>query len=374
MTVFGTRPEAIKMAPVIKQIEASLEFENIICVTAQHREMLDQVLNLFQITPHYDLDIMTPHQILPSLTAKILLELPEVMQEAKPDMVMVQGDTTTTFGAALTAFYHQIPVAHIEAGLRTSNKYSPYPEEINRRLTTSIADYHFAPTTKSKDNLIREGLPASTVFVTGNTVIDALKLVVEKHRDPSVSKTWHSYFKDKFNISFSGQKRTILVTGHRRENFGEKFEGICRALATIAEQNSEIQIVYPVHLNPNVQKPVYSILGSVENVFLIPPLDYEPFVFLMNKSYLILSDSGGVQEEAPFLGKPVLVTRDTTERPEGIEAGTAKLVGTDPSKLIETTKELLTNKSLYESISRAVNPYGDGTASAKILEVISNLT
>ena len=362
------------MAPVIKQIEASQQCKNIICVTAQHREMLDQVLNLFQITPHYDLDIMMPHQTLPSLTAKILLELPEVIQEARPDMVMVQGDTTTTFSAALTAFYHQIPVAHIEAGLRTNNKYSPYPEEINRRLTTSIADYHFAPTIKSKDNLIREGLPASTVFVTGNTVIDALKLVVEKQRDPSVSKTWHSYFKDKFNIPFAGQKKTILVTGHRRENFGEKFEGICRALATIVEQNSDIQIVYPVHLNPNVQKPVYSILGNIENVFLIPPLDYEPFVFLMNKSYLILTDSGGVQEEAPFLGKPVLVMRDTTERPEGVEAGTAMLVGTDPLQLIEKTSELLTNKSLYRSISKAVNPYGDGTASAKILKLISNLS
>ncbi len=358
------------MAPVIKQIEASQQYENIICVTAQHREMLDQVLNLFQITPDYDLNIMTPNQTLASLTANMLDALPPILAKERPDIILVQGDTTTTFTAALSAFYLKIPVGHIEAGLRTGNKYSPFPEEINRRLSTSLVDLHFPPTQTAKDNLVREHVSESTIFVTGNTVIDALKWVVEKHKDSIALQTWNSFFEKHFNIIFPDDKRTILVTGHRRENFGERFQEICKALAEIATSYKDIQIIYPVHLNPNVQKPVYSILENVENIHLIPPLDYEPFVFLMNRSYLILTDSGGIQEEAPSLGKPVLVMRDTTERPEGIQAGTAKLVGARTSVIVNNTKRLLEDKKEYETLSKAINPYGDGNASQRIVEVV----
>ncbi len=369
LIVFGTRPEAIKMAPVIKQFELNKDkFDTIVCVTAQHREMLDQVLNLFDIKPQYDLGLMTNNQSLHDLTSKVLLGITEVIEQEKPDLVLVQGDTTTTFVSALAAYYLKIPVAHIEAGLRTQNKYSPFPEEINRRITSHIADFHFAPTSEAKKNLLNEGIPESSIFVTGNTVIDALKWVVNKQKGES--KKWNNYFLSKYNISFSTTIRTVLVTGHRRESFGQGFKNICIAIKQLAENDSNIQIIYPVHLNPNVQKPVYSILNNIRNVYLIQPLDYEPFVFLMNKSYLILTDSGGIQEEAPSLGKPVLVMRDTTERPEGIKAGTAKLVGTDSKTIVSETEKLLYDKVEYEKMARAINPYGDGNSARKILKFI----
>lgn len=367
LIVFGTRPEAIKMAPVIKQFELNRErFETIICVTAQHREMLDQVLNLFEINPQYDLGLMTDNQTLPDLTAKVLLKITEVIEIERPGLVCVQGDTTTTFVTSLAAYYLKVPIAHIEAGLRTQNKYSPFPEEVNRRITSHLADFHFAPTSEAKKNLIKEGIPETSIFVTGNTVIDALKWVVEKQSNTSVNKKWEEFFLSKYNISLSNPTRTILVTGHRRESFGEGFKRICTGLSLLAKNNSKIQIIYPVHLNPNVQKPVHSILGNVKNIHLMPPLDYEPFVYLMNKSYLILTDSGGIQEEASSLGKPVLVMRDTTERPEGIKAGTAKLVGTNSEVILKEAYKLLYDDVEYEKMARAINPYGNGNA-AKII-------
>ena len=374
LIVFGTRPEAIKMAPVIREFELHKHrFQTITCVTAQHREMLDQVLNLFEISPHYDLNVMTCNQTLSELTGRLVTGVNEIIEKERPDMILVQGDTTTTFASALSAYYNKITIGHIEAGLRTNNKYSPFPEEINRRLTTTLSDFHFAPTQAAKENLIREGIPESTVFITGNTVIDALKWVVKKHKKQSEIKKWSDFFMEHYNISLSNHIRTILVTGHRRENFGQGFQRICNALAILAKGNLNIQLIYPVHLNPNVQEPVYSILKNVQNVHLIPPLEYEPFIFLLNSSYLALTDSGGIQEEAPCLGKPVLVMRDTTERPEGIEAGTAKLVGTDTSQIVEETERLLKNSAEYASLSKAVNPYGDGTASKRIVELISKV-
>ena len=299
LIVFGTRPEAIKMAPIIKELELHRDiFETIVCVTAQHREMLDQVLKLFDITPNYDLDLMKNNQSLSELTARIIITVKEILDAEKPDWVFVQGDTTTTFVSALASFYSKIKIAHIEAGLRTNNKYSPFPEEANRRLTSHIADIHFTPTEEARDNLMREGILEGSIFVTGNTVIDALKWVVNKQKGES--RKWNNYFLSKYNISFSNSKKTLLVTGHRRESFGEGFNNICVALSKIAESNKDLQIIYPVHLNPNVQKPVYSILKNIENIHLIKPLDYEPFIFLMNHSYLILTDSGGIQEEACF--------------------------------------------------------------------------
>lgn len=371
MIVFGTRPEAIKMAPLIKQFESyGHRFNTIVCVTAQHREMLDQVLKLFDIEPQYDLNVMTQNQTLSDLTSKVLSGITKVLKKEKPDIVFVQGDTTTTFVTSLAAFYLRIPVGHVEAGLRTLNKFSPYPEEINRRLTSSIADYHFAPTEQAKKNLINEGISEPCVFVTGNTVIDALQIVVGKHKKMSEKRRWNDFFLSEFNISLLDSVRTILVTGHRRESFGGGFKRICEALSRLAIDNTDIQIIYPVHLNPNVKKPVYSVLSNIRNIKLIPPLDYEPFVFLMNNSYLILTDSGGIQEEAPSMGKPVLVMRDTTERPEGVEAGTAKLVGTMTENIVREASKLLDDRSEYERISKAVNPYGDGKASNRIVEVI----
>lgn len=374
MIVFGTRPEAIKLAPVVKQFELEKDrFDTIVCVSAQHREMLDQVLNLFEINPRYDLDIMTDNQTLSDLTAKVLLGITKVMEQEEPDMVIVQGDTTTTFVTSLSAYYLKIPVAHIEAGLRTNKKYSPFPEEINRHVTSVLADYHFAPTEEAVNNLLKEGIKNETIFLTGNTVIDALLWVIKKQAGNSSRDKWGKFFSKRYKLSFSTSKRLILVTGHRRENFGEGFENICLALSILAKNNSDIQIIYPVHLNPNVQKPVYSILEGIENIRLIPPLDYEPFVFLMNESYLILTDSGGIQEEAPSLGKPVLVMRDTTERPEGIKAGTSKLIGTNVERIVKETSILLDDERVYKRMAKATNPYGDGKSSKKIVDIISKL-
>lgn len=373
MIVFGTRPEAIKMASVVKQFKSEEErFETIVCVTAQHREMLDQILQLFEITPQYDLDVMTDNQSLADLTSKVMVGMSKVMEKEKPNTVIVQGDTATTFVSSLAAYYLKIPVAHIEAGLRTKDKYSPFPEEINRRLASILADFHFAPTQEAKNNLLKEGIDETSIYLTGNTVIDALKWVIDKQNESSTGAKWQNFFRTQFGIEFSNKIRTILVTGHRREHFGNGFEKICFALSLIARNNSDIQIVYPVHLNPNVQKPVYSLLSDMKNIHLIPPIDYEPFLFLMKKSYIILTDSGGIQEEAPFLGKPVLVMRNTTERPEGVEAGTAKLIGTDSAKIVKETDILLHDSMEHHRMSKAINPYGNGTAAKHIINIISN--
>jgi len=380
--VFGTRPEAIKMAPVIREFEKHEDiFETRVCVTAQHREMLDQVLELFKIKPHYDLDIMTERQSLPSLTASVLIGVTRVMEKEHPDIVFVQGDTTTTFAAAQAAFYLKIPVAHIEAGLRTGNRYSPFPEEINRRLTSALSDFHFAPTEGAKTNLIAEGFDESSIYVTGNTVIDALNIVVRGQEKGGScqgaggrQKELNRYFREKWGVELTAEpdkSKLILVTGHRRESFGEGFKRICEALRILAGDNPDVHIVYPVHLNPNVQEPVYSVLGDVDNIHLIPPLDYKPFVFLMSRSYLILTDSGGIQEEAPSLGVPVLVMRDTSERPEGIKAGSAKLVGTNEDRIVKETQMLLNDTHKYNCMSEVKNPYGDGKASKTIVRIIS---
>ena len=355
------------MAPLVNKFKMdSSNFETVVVATAQHREMLDQVLSLFEITPDYDLDLMAPNQSLESLTSKILIGLSDLLIEIKPDVVFVQGDTTTTYGTALASFYKKIPIAHIEAGLRTNNIHSPFPEEINRRMTTLMASYHFPPTKQSRQNLLNEGINEETIKVAGNTVIDALLIVSNKLDSDSLH--FENYFINKFNIQFD-HKKTILVTGHRRESFGDGFENICNAIKQIAEDNN-VQVIYPVHLNPNVQKPVRRILNKVNNVYLIPPQNYVPFIFLMKKAYIILTDSGGVQEEAPSLGKPVLVMRDTTERPEGMDAGTAKLVGTDTSAIVSLVELLLNNNVEYNKMAKAVNPYGDGSASQLIYEFI----
>jgi len=369
--IFGTRPEAIKLAPIIKLINQhdSLIYSKVI-ITAQHREMLDQVLNLFGIQPEYDLNVMIKNQSLSSLTAKILLELSDIIKSERPDLVIVQGDTTSTFCGALSAFYQNVPIAHIEAGLRTGNIKSPFPEEVNRRITSIITNFHFAPTKEAEINLIREGISNSNIFITGNTVIDALLLTVKKHQDIRIASSWLNYFYENYNINLAENIKRVLVTGHRRESFGEGFQNICNALYTLAQRYPELQIIYPVHLNPNVQQPVYNKLENTKNIHLINPLEYEPFVFLMNKCDLILTDSGGVQEEAPSLGKPVLVMRENTERPEGIEVGTAKLVGTDEQRIILETESLLFNSELYNQMSQIVNPYGDGQASEKIKSIL----
>jgi len=362
---FGTRPEAIKMAPVINAFKADqVNFQTVVAVSAQHREMLDQVLSLFEIIPDYDLDLMAPNQTLESLTNKVLIGISNLLVEIKPDIVFVQGDTTTTFATSLASFYKKIPVAHIEAGLRTKNIYSPFPEEINRRMTSSIASFHFPPTKQSQQNLFNEGVNKSTIKIAGNTVIDAL-LAISIKIDKQIDK-YDNYFSETYNIHFNN-KKTILVTGHRRESFGGGFENICEAIKQIAEHNN-VQVIYPVHLNPKVQEPVNRVLADIENVQLIPPQDYMPFVFLMKKSHIILTDSGGVQEEAPSLGKPVLVMRDTTERPEGVKAGTARLVGTDPETIISQVELLLNEKAEYDKMAKAINPYGDGMASKIIYE------
>lgn len=368
LTVFGTRPEGIKMAPVVKEMEKSPHFEARVCVTGQHREMLDQVLKLFDITPEYDLNIMKPNQNLYDVTCAILQGMKGVLEDFKPDVVLVHGDTSTTMSATLAAFYQQIPVAHVEAGLRTGNIYSPWPEEANRKVTGSLATLHFAPTEKSKDNLIAENVGQLNIMVTGNTVIDALLEVVAKIKsDEELLKQLQHQFK-----FLSEEKKLILVTGHRRESFGGGFERICKSLHKIATDNPECEIVYPMHLNPQVREPVNRLLNGLPNVHLIEPLDYLPFVYLMERSYLIITDSGGVQEEAPSLGKPVLVMRDTTERPEAVNAGTVKLVGTDEFKIVQETVKLLKNKDAYQAMSKAHNPYGDGKASQRISEFLIN--
>jgi len=367
LLVFGTRPEAIKMAALVKEFQKDkINFETKVCVTAQHREMLDQVLDMFDITPEYDLNLMKPGQDLYDITSNVLLGMKKVLHDFEPDVVLVHGDTTTTSATSLAAFYQKIKVGHVEAGLRTHDIYSPWPEEANRQITGVLASYHFAPTQTSKDNLLRENKDARNIIVTGNTVIDALFLALDKiENDEKLKKEIEESINTQYKIDSS--KKLILVTGHRRENFGQGFINICEALKTLALENEDIDIVYPVHLNPNVQKPVKEILSNVSNVHLIEPLQYESFLYLMNKSYFIITDSGGVQEEAPSLGKPVLVMRDTTERPEALEAGTVKLVGTDPQLIIREAQKLLDDKDEYEKMSKAHNPYGDGKACNRIV-------
>ncbi len=373
LIVFGTRPEAIKMAPLVLAFqEQSNEIEAKVCVTAQHREMLDQVLDIFDIIPDYDLNIMKPGQDLYDITSNILLGMKKVLTEYKPDIVFVHGDTTTTISTALSAFYQKISVAHVEAGLRTGDIYSPWPEEANRKLTSQITKYHFTPTETSKKNLLKENIPEDNIYVTGNTVIDALHWVLNKIKEnKSLESTLLDTIKSNFS-SFGNDERLVLITGHRRENFGQGFLDMCSAIKTLAEEHSDVNFVYPVHLNPNVQKPVLELLSGINNVYLIAPLDYEPFVYLMSKSYLILTDSGGIQEEAPSLGKPVLVMRDTTERPEALEAGTVKLVGTDTDTIVNEVNKLLKDHHLYESMSQAHNPYGDGKTCQKIINIIKD--
>lgn len=368
LSVFGTRPEAIKMAPLVKALEADSFFESKVAVTAQHREMLDQVLELFEITPDFDLNLMKPGQDLYDITSKVLLGLREVFAEFKPDLVLVHGDTATTFAATLAAFYQQIPVGHVEAGLRTGDMYSPWPEEANRVLTGRLAHWHFSPTERNKQALLDEKVSADYIIVTGNTVVDALQLVVQKIAESSALRTRITDTLKAAGLAIDvAEQRYVLVTGHRRENFGEGFENICSALRDLAVANPETHFIYPVHLNPNVQEPVKRLLGEVSNVHLIRPLGYEPFVYLMQHAYLVLTDSGGVQEEAPGLGKPVLVMRDTTERPEAVEAGTVRLLGTDANLIRDAVQELLDDKVLYQKMSQAHNPYGDGKASERIL-------
>lgn len=368
LSVFGTRPEAIKMAPLVKALEADSFFDAKVAVTAQHREMLDQVLELFEITPEFDLNLMQPGQDLYDITSKVLLGLREVFAEFKPDVVLVHGDTATTFAASLAAFYQQIPVGHVEAGLRTGDMYSPWPEEANRVLTGRLAHWHFSPTERNKQALLDEKIPPDYITVTGNTVIDALQLVVQKISDsPALQSSIVETLQAAGLAIVVTQQQYVLVTGHRRENFGEGFENICSALRDLAVANPDTHFIYPVHLNPNVQEPVKRLLGEVGNVHLIQPLGYEPFVYLMQHAYLVLTDSGGVQEEAPGLGKPVLVMRDTTERPEAVEAGTVRLLGTDASLIRDAVQELLDDQALYQKMSQAHNPYGDGKASERIL-------
>lgn len=364
LCVFGTRPEAIKMAPLARLLNDDVRFESAVCVTAQHREMLDQVLNLFEIVPDYDLDLMRPGQDLSALTAAILTNLQPVLQQHQPDVVLVHGDTATTFGATLAAYYQKIPTAHVEAGLRTGDLYSPWPEEANRRLTGTLAAWHFAPTNQAQVNLLGETVDPGRVLITGNTVIDALLQVTSELKENTdllrgISKDY-SFIRE--------SARLVLITGHRRENFGGGFERICSAIARLAKNYPDVDFVYPVHLNPNVVEPVNRLLSEIPNVHLIDPLDYLPFVYLMDRSYLILTDSGGVQEEAPSLGKPVLVMRDTTERPEAVDAGTVRLVGTDEQAIVEAVEELLSSQESYDAMSFAHNPYGDGQACSRIAD------
>lgn len=375
MLVFGTRPEAIKMAPLVKEFKKYPEdFEVEVCVTAQHRQMLDQVLSLFEIKPDYDLDIMKQGQDLYDVTTRVLLGMRDVLRISKPDVILVHGDTTTSTVAALAAFYNQIPVGHVEAGLRTHNIYSPWPEEMNRQLTGRIATYHFAPTELSRKNLLKENVKDDAITITGNTVIDALYWVVEKIKiTPSLQRDLSNILNEAgYDTSRLGEgRKLVLITGHRRENFGEGFISICKAIKTLTEKFPEVDFVYPMHLNPNVRKPIHEVFGSslngLENMFFIEPLEYLSFVFLMEKASVILTDSGGIQEEAPGLGKPVLVMRDTTERPEALEAGTVELVGTEYFRIVDKVSKLLTDQEAYEKMSHAVNPYGDGKASNRII-------
>lgn len=368
LVTFGTRPEAIKMAPVVEALKKEPGFDTKVCVTAQHRQMLDQVLDLFGIVPEFDLDLMRPGQDLTDITSNVLIGMRTVLREWRPDLVLVHGDTTTTFAAALAAFYEKIAVGHVEAGLRTGNIYSPWPEEMNRKLASDLTTVHFAPTELARENLLRENVAPERIFVTGNTVIDALLQVVAKIRGNAAMST-------KFDERFAyldPSKRLVLVTGHRRENFGIGFERICQALRTIGDRD-DVEVLYPVHLNPNVQEPVRRILGNHPHVHLIEPLDYLPFIYLMDRSYIIITDSGGVQEEAPSLGKPVLVMRDTTERPEAVEAGTVKLVGTDAELIVTEAVRLLDDPAAYEAMARAHNPYGDGKACGRIVAALRSL-
>ncbi|PDP77248.1 non-hydrolyzing UDP-N-acetylglucosamine 2-epimerase [Porphyromonas gingivalis] len=378
MLVFGTRPEAIKMAPLVKEFQARAnEFDTIVCVTGQHREMLKQVLELFDIKPDYGLEIMKEGQDLYDVTTRVLLGMREVLKKTKPDIVLVHGDTTTSTAAALAAFYQQIPVGHVEAGLRTHNIYSPWPEEMNRQLTGRMATYHFAPTELSRDNLLAEGIATDRIFITGNTVIDALQQVVTRVKSNAdlrneVSRKLLQFGYDVNRLEAG--RRLVLITGHRRENFGEGFLNICRAIQTLSKRFPEVDFVYPMHLNPNVRKPIREIfgdnLGGLDNLFFIEPLEYLQFVTLMDRSSIVLTDSGGIQEEAPGLGKPVLVMRDTTERPEAVKAGTVKLVGTDYNQIVDNVEKLLTDNAAYAEMSRANNPYGDGKACSYIADAL----
>ena len=361
MTIFGTRPEAIKMAPVVKALEAADDMESIVTVTAQHREMLDQVLHLFSITPDYDLNIMSQGQTLYDVTCKALLGLQGVLKEAKPDVVLVHGDTTTTFVGALAAFYEGIPVGHVEAGLRTGNIYSPFPEEMNRKLTGAIGTYHFAPTSTSESNLLKENINPDHLYVTGNTVIDALQTTVQ---------TDYTFKEELLNQIDYVNNKVILVTTHRRENLGDPMRNVYEAIRDIINEQEDVEVIFPMHRNPKVRNIVQDVLGHMDRVHLIEPLEYEPFANLMARTYLIMTDSGGIQEEAPSLGKPVLVLRDTTERPEAVEAGTVKLVGTDKESVYRTATELLVNETAYLAMSNAVNPYGDGLASDRIVQAL----
>lgn len=369
LCVFGTRPEAIKMAPLIRKLEQNKNINNKICNTGQHQQMLNSFLKFFKINADFDLQVMEANQNLCTLSSKILNGLADVFKVFKPDLVLVHGDTTTAFAASMAAYYHQIPILHIEAGLRTGNIYSPWPEEANRKLVSALATAHFAPTESARLNLLNEGVSPETIYVTGNTVIDALYEITQKlEQDPILNLLLQEEFP-----FFENNQRTILVTGHRRENFGFAFERICNALVAIAKRFPDVNIVYPVHLNPNVQLPVNKLLVGIDNIHLIPPTDYLPFVYLMKNSYIILTDSGGIQEEAPALGKPVLVMRDSTERPEAVTAGTVKLVGSDVQKIVSGVEALLTDELLYKKMSQAQNPYGDGKASARIAEIITKL-
>ena len=376
LLVFGTRPEAIKMAPLVKEFQKYPEtFKTIVCVTGQHREMLDQVLRIFDIQPDYDLNIMKQGQDLYDVTARVLTGMREVLKETQPDIVLVHGDTTTSTAAALAAFYQQIPVGHVEAGLRTHNIYSPWPEEMNRQITGRIATYHFAPTSLSKDNLLQEGVSEERIIVTGDTVIDALYMVVEKIKNDGIlSCELEKVLKASgYDIGrLSDGRKLVLITGHRRENFGDGFISMCKAIKSRSEKYPEVDFVYPMHLNPNVRKPIYEVFGESQraNLFFIEPLEYLSFVYLMEKSAIVLTDSCGIQEEAPGLGKPVLVMRDTTERPEALEAGTVKLVGTDYDKIVNEVSGLLDNQEYYEKMSKAVNPYGDGKACSRIVKAL----
>lgn len=359
LTVFGTRPEAIKMAPLVLELNNNPDtFESIVCVTAQHREMLDQVLELFKIKPDFDLNIMKPNQNLWNLTADMLLQMKEVYEQAKPHVVLVHGDTTTTLAASLSAFYAKIPIGHVEAGLRTFNKFYPFPEEINRVVADAVSSFYFPPTQRSADVLLNAGADKDKVYLTGNTVIDALLYTVNNHKV------------DLSELNLDKSLKTILLTSHRRENFGKPLEDICKAIRILVEKNPDIQVVYPVHLNPNVRNTVFSMLNNIDRVKLIDPLDYAPFASLIKESHIILTDSGGIQEEAPSLGKPVLVLRDETERPEAIEYGTVKLVGSDTDKIVNTVQELLDSKEKYDKMASAVNPYGDGLASKRIVDAL----
>lgn len=379
LLVFGTRPEAIKMAPLVKEFQNDTRnFVTEVCVTGQHRQMLDQVLGLFEISPEYDLNIMKQGQDLYDITARVLTGMRDILKQSKPDIVLVHGDTTTSTAAAIAAFYQQIPVGHIEAGLRTHNIYSPWPEEMNRQITGRIAEYNFAPTQLSRNNLLNEGVDNNKIVVTGNTVIDALYWVVNKTKThPELNEELSRIISaNGFDVNRTATRRLVLITGHRRENFGEGFISICKAIKTLANKYPEVDFVYPMHLNPNVRKPIYDVFGtnkdSFENLFFIEPLEYLSFVFLMEKSSIVLTDSGGIQEEAPGLGKPVVVMRDTTERPEALNAGTVKLVGTDYNKIIHEVSMLLDNHMYYETMSNAVNPYGDGKACERIVSHLLN--